>query len=181
MCTHPAAGQFRSLGFQILAFLPVPLDGSGSDLDHPRQSGPKPPHQASLWATANLMTPTSSTSETAAHDSVPADAIAPAQGRMRPGPALIARPLLVERLIESDAPLIVICAPAGYGKTTLLKQWAEEDERPFAWLKPSDDDNDQELLAEHLTRALFSGWRNPNRPLQPSLTLARQGVEDYSN
>ena len=96
---------------------------------------------------------------------------------MRPGPALIARPLLVERLIESDAPLIVICAPAGYGKTTLLKQWAEEDERPFAWLQPSDDDNDQELLAEHLTRALFRAGVIRNRSLQRSLTVARQGVE----
>ncbi len=177
MCTHPAAGQFRSLGFQILAFLPVPLDGSGSDLDHPRQSGPKPPHQASLWATANLMTPTAARAQRPLITAVPADAIAPAQGRMRPGPALIARPLLVERLIESDAPLIVICAPAGYGKTTLLKQWAEEDERPFAWLQPSDDDNDQELLAEHLTRALFRAGVIRNRSLQPSLTLARQGVE----
>ena len=72
---------------------------------------------------------------------LPAGAI-PAEGRMRPGATLVRRPLLVERLIESDAPLVVICAPAGYGKTTLVRQWAAEDERPFVWLKPSDDDND---------------------------------------
>ena len=119
---------------------------------------------------------TSSTSETAAHDSASCRRHPRPKVGMRPGAALIARPSLVERLIESDAPLVVICAPAGYGKTTLVRQWAEEDERPFAWLKPSDDDNDQELLAEHLTRALFAAGVIRNRPLQPSLTLARQGV-----
>ena len=107
---------------------------------------------------------------------LPAGAIPPAQGGVRPGAALIARPSLVERLIESDAPLVVICAPAGYGKTTLVRQWAEEDERPFAWLKTSDDDNDPELLAEHLTRALFAAGVTRNRRLQPSLALARRGV-----
>ncbi len=107
---------------------------------------------------------------------LPANAIPPAQGGVRPGAALIARPALVERLIESDAPLVVICAPAGYGKTTLVRQWAEEDERPFAWLKTSDDDNDPELLAEHLTRALFAAGVPRNRRRQPSLALARRGV-----
>ena len=104
---------------------------------------------------------------------LPAGAI-PAEGRTRPGATLVRRPLLVERLIESDAPLVVICAPAGYGKTTLVRQWAAEDERPFAWLKPSDDDNDHELLAEHLTRALFAA--GVLRRLQSSVTLARRGV-----
>ena len=100
---------------------------------------------------------------------------------MRPGAALLARPLLVQRLTESEAPLVVICAPAGYGKTTLVRQWAAEDERPFVWLKLSDDDNDQELLAEHLTRALFTAGVMRNRRLQPSVTLARRGVGIYSN
>ncbi len=99
-----------------------------------------------------------------------------AEGRTGPGAALIARASLVERLIDSEAPLVVICAPAGYGKTTLVRQWAAEDERPFAWLKPSDDDNDQELLADHLTRALFAAGVIRNRRLRPSLTLARRGV-----
>ena len=100
----------------------------------------------------------------------------PDEGRLGPGAALIARASLVERLIESEAPLVVICAPAGYGKTTLVRQWAAEDERPFAWLKPSEDDNDQELLADRLTRALFAADVISNRPLQPSLTLARRGA-----
>ena len=33
-------------------------------------------------------------------------------------------------------------APAGYGKTTLLGQWAAKDARPFAWVSLDDADND---------------------------------------
>jgi len=58
-------------------------------------------------------------------------------------PDTIDRPRLLERLREvSDVPVVVVCAPAGYGKTTLLAQWAAQDPRPCAWLSlgPADDD-----------------------------------------
>lgn len=45
---------------------------------------------------------------------------------------LIARPALVRRLVEArDAALALVVAPPGYGKTTLLSQWAQSDERAF--------------------------------------------------
>ena len=39
-------------------------------------------------------------------------------------------------------PLALVVAPAGYGKTTALAEWAARDPRPFAWLvlEPGDDD-----------------------------------------
>ena len=47
--------------------------------------------------------------------------------------ALIRRPQLVTRLREAKGyPLVLITAPAGYAKSSLLAQWAEEDERRFA-------------------------------------------------
>ena len=53
------------------------------------------------------------------------------------------RPLLVERLIEArDAALALIVAPPGYGKTSLLSEWAERDQRPFFWLALGDGDAD---------------------------------------
>ena len=101
---------------------------------------------------------------------------------MRPGAALIARPSLVERLIESDAPLVVICAPAGYGKTTLVRQWAAEDERPFAWLKTVGRRQRPGATGRPLDQGAICGWRNlAIGGCQPSLTLARRGVRDYSN
>jgi len=64
-----------------------------------------------------------------------APAGAPARAPFRPG--LVARDRLVERLAASpDAPLLLLVAPAGYGKTTTLAEWDERDERPFAWIEP---------------------------------------------
>ena len=65
----------------------------------------------------------------------------PALAAVEPG--LIARQALVERLIAAEAAsLALLVAPAGYGKTTLLTEWAECDPRPFAWVRldPADDD-----------------------------------------
>jgi LuxR family maltose regulon positive regulatory protein len=41
----------------------------------------------------------------------------------------VARPTLVGRLTKSATPLVVIEAPAGYGKTTLADLWIRDDER----------------------------------------------------
>ena len=45
-------------------------------------------------------------------------------------------------------------APTGYGKTTLLAQWAAKDRRPFAWLTLDDRDNDPAVLLTSITAAL---------------------------
>ena len=43
---------------------------------------------------------------------------------------------LVQRLLEArEASVAVIVAPPGYGKSSLLSEWAAQDERPFLWLK----------------------------------------------
>lgn len=48
----------------------------------------------------------------------------------------MARPRLVRRLVEAhDVPLALLVAPAGYGKTALLAEWADHDPRPFAWIR----------------------------------------------
>jgi LuxR family maltose regulon positive regulatory protein len=49
----------------------------------------------------------------------------------------VARPGLVGRLTgQPESVLILIVAPPGYGKSTLLAEWADADERPFVWLGP---------------------------------------------
>ena len=48
---------------------------------------------------------------------------------------LIPRPALAERLERAlSAPLTVLSAPAGFGKTTLLSTWAAACDRPLAWV-----------------------------------------------
>jgi LuxR family transcriptional regulator, maltose regulon positive regulatory protein len=46
----------------------------------------------------------------------------------------VRRPALVERIRRDTAGLALLIAPPGYGKTSLLSEWAEYDERPFLWL-----------------------------------------------
>ncbi len=38
--------------------------------------------------------------------------------------------------------LVVVCAPAGYGKTVLLASWARSGRGPAAWLSLDTGDND---------------------------------------
>ena len=56
---------------------------------------------------------------------------------------LVARSALVDRLATASEPVISVVAPPGYGKTTLLAQWAERLSTPVAWVSFDDADNDQ--------------------------------------
>jgi LuxR family maltose regulon positive regulatory protein len=76
--------------------------------------------------------------------------LAPAGARAALGPGLVARERLVRRLMDArEVPLALLAAPAGYGKTTTLLEWAQHDERPFAWiaLDRAADDPGQLLAA----------------------------------
>ena len=49
----------------------------------------------------------------------------------------VVRTALLNRLCgAADGTIATIVAPAGYGKTTLLAQWAERDPRPVLWSRP---------------------------------------------
>ncbi|HEX9439620.1 MAG TPA: hypothetical protein VF909_08060, partial [Roseiflexaceae bacterium] len=55
----------------------------------------------------------------------------------------IARPRLTDALAHgARGPLTLICAPAGYGKTTLLSAWARQRAAPIAWVSLDRNDND---------------------------------------
>ena len=45
-------------------------------------------------------------------------------------------------------------APAGYGKTTLLAQWAERNAQAFAWVSLDEGDNDPKVLLTYVAEAL---------------------------
>lgn len=75
--------------------------------------------------------------------------------RPRVAPEVVPRPRLVRMLSEADArPLSVLVAPAGYGKTTLLAEWSEHDDRPFAWVTFDERDNDPRRLLTGVRRAI---------------------------
>jgi LuxR family maltose regulon positive regulatory protein len=50
--------------------------------------------------------------------------------------------------------LTVVCTPAGFGKTTLLGEWARRSRRPAAWLSLDDGDNDPARFWRYVAAAL---------------------------
>jgi LuxR family maltose regulon positive regulatory protein len=72
---------------------------------------------------------------------------------LRPG--IVDRPLLIERLARGDyRPIVSVVAPPGYGKSTLLSQWAERSTQPFAWVTVEEPDNDPKVLLTYVAEAL---------------------------
>src|SRR6266576_878165 len=68
----------------------------------------------------------------------------------------VSRTALVNRLRATAEPIAIMTAPAGYGKTTVLAQWAVRDSRPFAWISIDDRDNDPIVLLRHVALALHA-------------------------
>ncbi len=70
-------------------------------------------------------------------------------------PGTIRRSSLIERLARGDSrPIVSVVAPAGYGKTTLLSQWAERNSQAIAWVSVDQGDNDPKVLLSYVAEAL---------------------------
>ena len=70
-------------------------------------------------------------------------------------PDLVPRPRLTARLDEGLARgLVLVCAPAGYGKTVLLADWTRRGGQPAAWLSLDGGDNDPARFWRHAVAAL---------------------------
>jgi len=81
--------------------------------------------------------------------------------------SLLVRPRLLEKLNAGRARLVLLHAPAGYGKTTLLAQWREfllSSGSDVAWLSFEQEDDDPAQLLTHLMLAAsraVPGIRSP--------------------
>ena len=68
---------------------------------------------------------------------------------------IVSRGELISSLEGSRAPpLVVLSAGPGWGKTTLLAQWASRSQRPFAWVSVDERDNDPIVLLTYIAAAL---------------------------
>lgn len=67
-------------------------------------------------------------------------------------PTAVSRPRLLARLDTAPTPLTVVVAPAGWGKTTLLAQWAAG--AGAAWLTLDETDNDPSRFWTYVITAL---------------------------
>ena len=58
-------------------------------------------------------------------------------------PDLVSRPRLIEKINSNTASkLILLSAPVGFGKTTLLSTWVKNNSQLAAWVSLDEDDND---------------------------------------
>ena len=79
---------------------------------------------------------------------------------------IIERPRLIALLEEGGGSRIsVLAAPAGYGKTTLARQWAQRQAGPVAWYHTTRASGDVALLAVQLDELLAS--IAPELPREP--------------
>src|SRR6266496_3088794 len=69
-------------------------------------------------------------------------------------PGIVRRTALIDRLAAARAPVISVVAPPGYGKTTLMAQWAQRVGPRVAWVSCDDGDNDPVVLLSALAIAL---------------------------
>src|SRR5262249_45076029 len=72
-----------------------------------------------------------------------------------PRAGFVPRPRLLAGLAQGiGRGLTVVCTPAGFGKTTLLGDWARRSRRPVAWLSLHGGDNDPARFWRSLAAAL---------------------------
>jgi LuxR family transcriptional regulator, maltose regulon positive regulatory protein len=73
---------------------------------------------------------------------------------------LVRRARLIDALEEAVPchKLTLVAAPAGYGKTTLLADWARSTSLPVAWLSLGEEDNDVARFFRYLLSAWEREW-----------------------
>jgi LuxR family transcriptional regulator, maltose regulon positive regulatory protein len=86
----------------------------------------------------------------------------------------IARPRLSDLINGGlDRALILVSAPAGYGKTTLVSSWLKEKQIPSAWLSLDSGDNDPIRFLQYLFAALLPFAPN----MEDDLSGTLQGLQ----
>jgi LuxR family transcriptional regulator, maltose regulon positive regulatory protein len=109
----------------------------------------------------------------------------------QPPVQLVPRPHLIERLQHAmDRALILIAAPAGFGKTTLISSWLEHASLPVAWISLEQDDDDLTRFWSYVftalsrthqglgTSALALLQASPLSPLPPIETVLTVWIND---
>lgn len=72
-----------------------------------------------------------------------------------PEPTFLPRPRLIQKVNESlSCKFTLVSAPAGYGKTTLMREWTKQARTPVAWLILDETDNDPVRFWSYVIAAL---------------------------
>jgi LuxR family transcriptional regulator, maltose regulon positive regulatory protein len=92
----------------------------------------------------------------------------------------VERPELVKHLADAEVKLILVAAPPGFGKTTLVAQWrcSPVNHKPFAWVSVDRADNDPVRLWWHVVSSLHLAC--PRFDGEKVLRLLRGQAPDFA-
>src|ERR671911_1689086 len=69
---------------------------------------------------------------------------------------MVSRAALIQQASEGDPRIVVVTAPAGYGKSVLLAEWARQEDRAGAWASLDRFDDDPVALLRLLASSFVS-------------------------
>lgn len=82
----------------------------------------------------------------------------------RPARGRVSRAVQIDEARSSGRRFVGVTAPAGYGKSTLLAEWARRDSRPVAWVSLDRFDDDPAALLTLIAEAFARIGRDGARP-----------------
>ena len=94
----------------------------------------------------------------------------------RPTGPKVQRAALVRRLESAAEPLVLLVAPSGFGKTSLLEQWAATTGAQVAWLSCDESCADPARFWSRFTASLAARW--PGAGSDAALIVARPSWDD---
>ncbi len=90
--------------------------------------------------------------------------------RPRLAAPLVQRPRLLARLTAGlDQGVLLVSAPAGYGKSTVVNQWLDTVDLPWAWISLDEHDSDLATFLGYLLAALRSVYLNAGQAVETLL------------
>ncbi len=88
----------------------------------------------------------------------------------------VQRAALLRRLESAGEPLVLLVAPSGFGKTSLLAEWAATTDAQVAWLSCDETDGEPAQFWSRLTASLAARW--PAMGSDAALILERSSWND---
>ncbi|HZD58204.1 MAG TPA: LuxR C-terminal-related transcriptional regulator [Anaerolineales bacterium] len=93
-------------------------------------------------------------------------------------PKHLARPGLIEKISGGlDKSLILISTPAGFGKTTILAEWAAQADLRVAWLSLDGGDNDPNRFLRYVIAALNNAFAKTEAGICATAQAMLQSVQ----